>query len=128
MVEGQKKPKTKSAHIIEEINKETYRREPNDTIVRLSKKDTNILLIARFGMLECGRNFRNRTNPICDTCTSPDDDEHRLNGCMKYRETNFYDKIPFDKVFTSDMVTLKTILERIALVWNVKTGKGSMNK
>ena len=91
---GQKKTKTKYAHIIEEINKETYRREPNDTIVRLSKKDTNILLIARFGMLECGRNFRNSTNPIC-----PNDEEHRLNGCMKYREINFYDcddEVTFD--------------------------------
>ena len=131
MVKGQKNPKTKTAHIIDEIEKETYKREPKDSIVRLSKQDTKLLLLARFGMLDCGMNFKNSTNPICETCTSPDDEEHRLNSCVKYREINFYDcdnKVPFDRVFTNDTESLKMIFERIALVWNVKTGKGSMNK
>ena len=129
--ERTKKTKTKTAHIIEKIEKETYKREPKDSIVRLSKQDTKLLLLARFGMLDCGMNFKNSTNPICETCTSPDDEEHRLNSCVKYREINFYDcdnNVPFDRVFTNDTESLKMIFERIALVWYVKTGKGSMNK
>ena len=66
----------------------------------------------------------------CLTCNTADSEEHRLNVCTKYLETNFLfenEKIPFDTVFSTNVELLRNIIERIGKVWNVKTGHGSMN-
>ena len=59
-----------------------------------------------------------------------DDEEHRLNLCPKYSGINFLndpEHISFDSVFSDDLESVKAIISRIQKVWNVKTGRGSMN-
>ena len=81
-------------------------------------------------MLECGINYKGTLKPECDTCKCNDDEEHRLNHCIKFKELNYYndvDKIPFENVHSEDIMILKPIIERIGKVWNVMNGHGTMN-
>ena len=80
-------------------------------------------------MLDCGRNFKGNKPEICSQCKMIDDENHRLNYCIKYRETNLYDsniKEDFQKVFSSDIVVLREILPIIQKIWNCKTAHGTM--
>ena len=127
---GQSIPKTKTAHIIEKINNPSFKRKPIDTICNFSKHECRTMIIARNGMLVCGKNFRGTINYICPICNTIDNEEHRLNECVNYESINYSnsdEKIPFETIYSDDQVVLKTIFERINKVWNVKTGRGAMN-
>ena len=58
MENGVSIPKTKTAHIIEHIQSETYVRKPQLDVTKCSKQETKSIIIARFGVLECGWNFK----------------------------------------------------------------------
>ena len=80
-------------------------------------------------MLGCGRNFKGNKPEICSQCKTIDDENHRLNYCIKFRETNLYDcdvKEDFQIVFSSDIVVLREILPKIQKIWNCKTAHGTM--
>ena len=129
-VEGIPTPKTKSAHIIPKLNDTNYTRKPLEELSHLSKREAKTLIIARYGMLECGRNFKGTQSEQCITCCCIDDEEHRLNVCPLYSSTNYNDysdKIKFETIFSNNIVTIREILPRIANVWNTKIGQGSMN-
>ena len=129
--DGEKSIKTKTAKIVEEVESSTYRRGPRKEILHMSKKETKIIIIVRYGMLECGRNYKGTIQQICKTCNVIDDEEHRLNACIKLSRVNYCNhphKIPFDTVFSEDPTTLQTIIARISCIWNVKDGHGTMNQ
>ena len=89
------------------------------------------MIIARYGMLECGKNFHGTIHQTCATCNVLDDEEHRLNFCTKYFSINFcneIEKLPFNTIHSHDIVKLRAIIERISAVWNVKVGHGAMNQ
>ena len=128
--EGKKTIKTKTANVVESLNSATYERKPEAEVLSLTKKETKTLIIARYGMLECGRNFQGTSSKECTSCKIPDDEEHRLNICPKYAHINHCnssDKVPFDSIYSHDPCVLQTIIERISSVWNVKVGHGTMN-
>ena len=80
-------------------------------------------------MLECGKNYKGTIKEICTTCNVSDDEEHRMNYCIKYKETNYHndnEKIPFKTIFSSDISIVKNIFPMIERVWSVKMGHGSM--
>ena len=82
-------------------------------------------------MLECGKNYKGNKPEICSQCNVIDDENHRLNNCINFRDTNFYDsdtKVDFSKVFSNDIDTLREILPSIQRVWNTKTAHGTMAK
>ena len=74
--DGEKSIKTKTAKIVEEVESSTYRRGPRKEILHMSKKETKIIIIVRYGMLECGRNYKGTIQQICKTCNVIDDEEH----------------------------------------------------
>ena len=51
--------KSKTAHIIDRIENPSYQRKPLNVILQLTKQETKTLIIARYRMLECGRNNGN---------------------------------------------------------------------
>ena len=58
--------------------------------------------MARYGMLECVRNFKGTVEFQCKSCNVIDDEEHRLNHCILFKDLNFRDcteKIPFNSTF-----------------------------
>ena len=60
-----------------------------------------------------------------------DNENHRLNHCYKYRETNLYykeQKIDFSLVHSTDIGKLKEIVSNISKVWNTTNAHGTMNK
>ena len=128
--DGIKSIKTKTAHIVEKLKDPAYMRQPQSELKHLSKQETKTLIIARFGMLECGRNYRGTMSIMCDDCCCIDDEEHRLNICPKYGYVNYInnnDAVRFDTIFSDKIDDLKLIIPRIANVWNVKSGHGSIS-
>ena len=88
-----------------------------------------MLIVSRFHMLECGKNFKGTLPEICPACNTTDDEQHRLNYCTRFRSTNLCDsseKIHFDDVYETDFTIVKKTLSFIEKVWNLKTGHGSM--
>ena len=125
------KRKTKTAHIVDKIEKPDYQRSAAPELLKVSKQETKTILIARFGMLECGTNFKGTLRVKCSICDVTDDEDHRLNHCTKYASLNSCNrdtKINFQKVFTSDTDELKEIVRDISQVWNVQNSNGSMNE
>ena len=122
-------PKTKTAHIIPSLTTANFKRKPQDEIIQCTKYETKSIIIARFGMLECGKNFKGKMPEICGTCNVIDDENHRLNHCSKFRETNMYDnllKVDFTKIYSHDINVIREILPKIQKVWNTKTARGTM--
>ena len=123
--------KTKTAHIVDTLQERTYARGPTPEILQCNRQETKTLIIARFGMLECGKNFKGTINEICGTCKTIDSENHRLNECPLYKNVNLYDthcKVDFMDIFSSDVNTFKPVIKLIEKVWNVQTAHGSMNK
>ena len=126
----QKVAKTKTKSILPNLEGNDYKRGPIREILSLTKHECKILIIARFGMLECGKNFRGTITEKCVTCNESDDEEHRLNKCTKYSNINHMNDteiIPFDTIFSSDLDLLRIIFDKIDSVWNVRTGHGTMH-
>ncbi len=66
-------------------------------------------MISRFGMIECGKNYKGTLDEICKKCSNIDDEDHRLNYCEKFRETNRFNddvKIDFREIYSNDVDTL----------------------
>ena len=111
--QGQRTPKSKTAHIVEKIECANFERKPHPAIINLSKHETKTLLISRFGMLQCGKNFKGNMKPICDLCNCVDDEEHRLNVCPRYSHINYCNdenRIPFDTIFSDDPDSIESIM------------------
>ena len=54
---GQSIPKTKTLTVIPELDERGYERKPIDEILSCTKNECKTLVIARYGMLECGMNY-----------------------------------------------------------------------
>ena len=130
-INGQDVPKTKTASILERLRDPAYIRNPLKEIMTLSKHETKSLIIARYGMLECGKNFKGTLDVRCNVCDCIDNEEHRMNSCTKYSNVNHCNDpttFGFDNIYSHDMDTgIKLTISRIEKVWNVKTGHGTMN-
>ena len=127
--DGVEKPKTKTAHIVNLIKDPSYQRAPLKELIKCTKIETKTILLGRFGMLECGKNFKGTSNANCTSCNAYDDEKHRLNYCSKSRTTNNYDndtKSDFDLVFSDKIETLRLIIPRISRVWNTRNANGTM--
>ena len=128
-VDSQQIRKSKTTHIVDHIEEWSYTRGPAPELLFCNKQEAKTLMIARFGMLECGKNFKGSMKEICDTCKVIDNEDHRLNHCIIYRNVNLYDmphKVDFSSIFSSDMNTLREMIKIISKVWNVTNAHGSM--
>ena len=124
-------PKRKTSCIIPHLQDSAYVRKPSHAIVRFTKQETKTLMIARYGMLECGTNSKGSIRELCTTCNTIDDENHRLNFCPKFRTMNLLDSeesIDFPSIHSNDHDVLQRILPIIERVWNTKNAHGTMNK
>ena len=129
IVDGASIRKTKTAHIVDKIEDLGYRRTPANELMSLNKKETKTLLIARYGMLECGKNFQGTRELNCIECNAVDNESHRLNFYIKYCDINFRDcnsKVTFEDVYSNDPNILKNLVQKISTVWNVQNANGTM--
>ena len=127
---GNPTPKPKTSTLIEKIDNPTYIRKPEPEILHLTKLETRTMLIARYGMLQCGKNFGGTIGGTCGQCNIYDDEKHRLNHCTKWREINYCDKeekVDFDLVYSRDVNTLREVIKKLQPVWNTRNAHGTMN-
>ena len=85
--------------------------------------------MARYGLLECGKNFKGTLNEVCDECAVLDDEDHRLNSCKKWRSLNLYDyseKVEFNDVYSDNITTVRFVTAHVEKVWNTHTAHGKM--
>ena len=128
---GVKIPKTKTKHIIEQINNSWYQRAPSNELLQCTKQETKTILIARFGMLECGKNFKGTMREVCTYCNELDNENHRLNYCVQLKDINLFNsdvKANFDDIYSNDIDKIKGIIMHIEKVWNVKTAHGNIHR
>ena len=88
-------------------------------------------MMARYGMLQCGTNFKGTLQPICNQCSITDNEQHRLNICPKWdnlRTDEFNDTSAFDDIYKNNFDSVNPTLEKIKLIWNTKYANGSMNE
>ena len=122
-------PKTKTETIVKKLESDHYKRGPESEFLKMTKNETKTVMIARYGMLACGKNFKGSESELCPTCNKKDDENHRLNNCIRWRTTNLYDadmSIDFNNIYSKDISVLKVIIPYIQKVWNVKNGNGNM--
>ena len=108
-----------------------YMRKPTPEMLLCNKQETKTLIIARFGMLECGKNFKGSISEKCSTCDVIDNENHRLNDCPVHKSVNLFEtqcKVDFMDVFCNDVNIFKPVLKQIEKVWNVQNAHGNMNK
>ena len=121
--------KTKTASIVPIIMGHTYKREPQHTILRTTKHETKQIIIARYGLLECGKNFKGTLNANCNACNCLDDEYHRINMCINLKEVNLFDtsvKVDFDHVYSNNLEQIRTVTSHIEKIWNTRNACGSM--
>ena len=126
---GEKKVKTKTASILSDLKDKKYKRQPKEEVVNNNKQITRTIMLARYGMLECGTNYKQTLNSTCSECGVRDDENHRLNYCIKWKNTNFYnqhEKTNFEDIYSNQKEKLEKIIKNICQVWNIKCGSGSM--
>ena len=82
------------------------------------------------GMLDCGKNFKTGyRGENCPSCNVLDDENHRINYCKKYKDTNLFDsalKIDFNSLYSGNEETTKMVVEVVCEIWNLHNGKNKM--
>ena len=80
-------------------------------------------------MLQCGQNYKATIPDSCDECKTLDDETHRLNNCIKWRETNNYDSVQkpdFNDIYSDETSVLSHIIRQIENVWDMRFTNGRM--
>ena len=129
-VNGTLTEKSKTKSLLPQLTNPGYKREAQREMFNSTKQETKTLMITRFGMLECGKNFRGSIEQSCKNCKCIDDENHRLNYCIRWRDINLYDcneKVDLNIIYSDSLRDLKPILSKIETVWNTKNAYGTMN-
>ena len=115
--DGRLKEKTK--HLIEIIKHKEYKRKPSLVLQKMNRNQARIVLIARYGMLDCANNYSHKYgSKMCKTCNGIDDESHRINGCkVGEQETTWID---FKCIYKDDAETLNDMVKLIAKKWGLK--------
>ena len=128
---GETKSKTKTAFVLKSIDSPDYRRKHDKFIdCHNSIHYTRALIMGRYGMLKCAKNFNNGFGTkLCDTCNVCDDENHRINECIKWRGTNMYennDSVDFNDIYSDDDGKCFQIVQKILSLWDLENGKNEM--
>ena len=113
--------KTKTKWLVDQLTNTYYKRGIPHEITNATKQETKTIISARFGMLECGQNFQGTLNQLCNRCDTIDNEHHRLNNCIRWRDINLYDtieKVDFNMIYSNDIDVLRPILTKNETAWN----------
>ena len=120
---------TKTMTIIDRLDHDDYQRKPLDEILDLSALETRALVMGRYGMLNCKANFSmGNGGNLCRECNVVDNESHRINNCVLYRDLNLFDsdeRLDFDLIY-SDGEGMRNMLKVILSMWDLEHGKNAM--
>ena len=125
------KIKTKTAYVYNNVSNDTNSHEILPEILLLNRVDTKTVIVARSGMLECGKNFKGTLPETCRECGEEDSESHRLNRCVTWRHLNYLEtgkEVDFDDIYSDERSKLSQIIPSIQRVWEIHYGNGSMKK
>ena len=129
---GVSKLKTKTQTILQTINDPDYQRKPLEIMNYGSVVITRAVIMGRYGMLSCNANFScGNGNKICPECSVIDDESHRINYCVKYKEINLYEvdeKIDFEQIYSVDIDKVLEVAQVILKIWDLGYGKNQMRQ
>ena len=128
---GKKTPKTKTISIIGKLENEKYNRGPEKEILGMTKYNLETVMIARYGMLESGTNYKGSFKLYCDTCRTIDDENHRLNSCTKWTGKNLAESnnnVDCNDIRSPNLQTIQNLLPYIEQLWNTKNAHGTIRE
>ena len=83
-------------------------------------------------MLQCANNFScGYGKKICTECNALDNEEHRINDCRKYDDTNLCNsanKKTYDDIYSEDEAKCFAVVDRILSMWDLENGKNNMRQ
>ena len=123
--------KTKTAYIYHNVKDNTFNHEALPEIVTSNKVNTKTIILARCGMLECGRNFKGTIPEICRGCGEEDNESHRLNRCKTWKHLNLSEtdyKVDFGDIYSDNTQKVMHVIKAIQRVWELHFGNGTMKK
>ena len=115
------KIKTKTAYIHNKLQNDTYSLRPLTELISSNKIETKTIILSRNGMLTCGSNFKATIPEVCRECQLVDNENHRLNHCPQWQDTNFFNndtKAEFMDIFSDNSQKLSPIIQSIQRVGN----------
>ena len=122
--------KTKTKYVIAKLEDQRYNRSEPRPIMTMNRLKTKAILMARSGMLECANNYKNKYKKgICTNCQVKDDEIHRINNCILYRNTNNYDmqdKFDYNSVYSDNLEDMEIVANKILSIWDLANGKNTM--
>ena len=88
--------------------------------------------MGRAGMLQCANNFACKfKRKLCMSCGVVDDENHRINHCVKWARTNRKEspiKTNFGDIYSSDDDKCQAVLNQIMRLWDLANEKNEMRK
>ena len=122
--------KQKTKHLLQKLKDENYMRQPCVQTLNKNKHQCRARVMAMYGMLDCGNNFKTGyRGKNCSECNMLDDENHRINYCKKYKNQNLYHsylKIDFDSIYSGNENATKRVIEVVNDLWNLNNGNNSM--
>ena len=86
--------------------------------------------MGRYGMLDCSKNYKTKyKDGKCKTCGVVDDESHRINECVTYKNVNYHgkpEKINFAQIYSSEAETLSKVAGVILDIWELGNGRNEM--
>ena len=121
--------KQKTKNLVSKLKNDNYVRRPY--IQAQSRHQCRARIMAMYGMLDCGKNFKTGyRGENCQSCNVLDDENHRINYCKKYRYINLFDsalKIDFNSIYSGNEKTINMVVEVVCEIWNLHNGNNKMN-
>ena len=129
---GNTKQKTKTKTILPKLDELNYIRKPLEIMSYGSVLVTRALIMARYGMLNCGVNFsRGYGGKNCEKCGTVDDENHRINNCVTFKDINLYkcqDNLDFNQIYSDDLNSIMKVIEMILKMLDLECGRNAIWK
>ena len=81
-------------------------------------------------MLDCAANYRHGYGgPDCKQCGVKDDENHRINTCVRFKDRNLYHstyKYDFQSIYSDDDDSISRTIEVVENLWILDNGKIEM--
>ena len=127
---GESTIKTKTKSIVPLLECSNYLRKPRTFMKENNKLITRAYIMGRYGMLQCAANYSmGYATKLCKECGVTDDEDHRINHCKLWANTNLStscEKLKFDDIYSDDRVKSLKVVERVLLMWDLGNGKNIM--
>ena len=122
--------KTKTRFVLDALKEENYKRGAHNAILNRDSLKSRVQIMAMCGMLDCGKNFKFKYGGTgCNLCKAVDDENHRINDCLKFKGLNLYGsdvKYDFQTIYSKDEESVIRTIDVVMSMWNLENGRNEM--